>query len=158
MRTTILNSPILTGYGSYDYEPINIDEAKSLIKDGFNSAVGHQSTCDVLSTLLEVNVPLNRVQYTQQDGETALIFKLKSRPEEGRILTASEIEAVGYEFGLLRRQDCALIVPCKSKEGATLDANVASTYMGWGIEEVFDDKNRRITLRKGDKDIITYSY
>jgi hypothetical protein len=75
MKVTILNSPILTGYGSYDYEPITLDEAKSLIKDGFNSAVGHQSTCDVLSTLLEVNVPLNRVQYSQKDGETALIFR-----------------------------------------------------------------------------------
>lgn len=46
---------------------------------------------------------MNRVQYVQGVGDIALVFKLKSRPEEGKILTADEIEAIGYEFGRLVR-------------------------------------------------------
>lgn len=101
--TTILNTSILTVYGSYWYEPISVADAKDLVSRGFESAVGHQSTCDILSALLDVNVPMNRVQYVQGVGDIALVFKLKSRPEEGKILTADEIEAIGYEFGRLVR-------------------------------------------------------
>lgn len=100
---TILNSSILTNFGSYNYEPLTLDEAKSLILQGFESAVGHQSTCDILSSLLEREVKLNRVQYSQKVGDVALIFKLKGRPEESKILTIAEIEAIGYEFGKLTR-------------------------------------------------------
>lgn len=101
---TILNTSILTNFGSYNYEPINLDEAKILISDGFESAVGHQSTCDVLSALLNTDVRMNRIQYSQKIGDTALIFKLKGRAEEGKILSVEEINSMGYEFGLLKRE------------------------------------------------------
>ena len=101
--TTILNTSILTTYGCFEYKAISVSEARQMIADGFESAVGHQSTCDVLTALLGVTVPMNRVQYSQSVGETALVFKLKGRPEEGKILTAAEIEAIGYEFGSLKK-------------------------------------------------------
>jgi hypothetical protein len=101
MKPTILNTSILTSFGSFDYTEISLEEAQEAVKDGFDSAVGHQSTCEVLSTLLEVNVPLNRVQYEQKTGDTALVFKLNGRPEEGKILTAEEINSIGFSFGLL---------------------------------------------------------
>jgi hypothetical protein len=101
--TTILNSSILTNFGSYNYEPLTLEESKTLISNGFESAVGHSSTCEILSSLLDTEVKLNRIQYSQKVGEIALIFKLKGRPEEGKILTVSEIETIGYEFGKLTR-------------------------------------------------------
>jgi len=100
---TILNTSILTNFGSFNYEPLTLEDAKSLISEGFDSAVGHQSTCDVLSSLLGQEIKMNRVQYSQQIGDTALVFKLKGRPEEGAILTVDEIESIGYEFGKLTR-------------------------------------------------------
>lgn len=100
---TILNTSVLTNYGAYVYEPLTLNESKSLISGGFESAVGHQSTCDILSVLLGKEIKLNRVQYSQKAGDVALIFKLKSRSEEGKILTAEEIEKIGYEFGRLTR-------------------------------------------------------
>ena len=100
---TILNTSILTTYGSYFYEPITLTQAKKLIEQGFESAVGHQSTCDILTSLLEVNVPMNRVMYKQDFGDQALIFKLNGRPEEGKILSVEEIKEIGYEFGLLTK-------------------------------------------------------
>lgn len=103
MKVTILNTSILTSFGSFNYEPLTLEESKSLIAKGFESAVGHQSTCDVLTSLLNVDVKMNRIQYAQSPDDVALVFKLKGRPEEGKILTASEIEAIGYEFGKLTR-------------------------------------------------------
>ncbi len=102
---TILNTSILTCYGSYNYEPINLKTAREIIaKQTWQSAVGHQSTCDILSELLNISVPLNRIQYAQEAGEIALVFKLRGRPEEGKILSAQEIEQIGYEFGVLKRE------------------------------------------------------
>jgi Domain of unknown function (DUF1874) len=103
---TLLNTSILTNFGSYDYTPVSLKDVKNLIEEweGFESAVGHQSTCDVLTSLLGYNVPMNRQQYSQAVGQTAIVFKLKSRPEEGQILTVKEIEEIGYDFGLLIRK------------------------------------------------------
>jgi len=103
MKPTILNTSILTNYGSYTYGPLTLEESKNLISEGFESAVGHQSTCEILTSLLDVDVKMNRVQYSQQVNETALVFKLKGRPEEGKILSVADIEAIGYEFGKLTR-------------------------------------------------------
>lgn len=103
MATTILNTSILTTFGSFSYQPLSLDEAKACVADGFESAIGHQSTADVVSTLLGVAVPMNRQQYSQCVGDNALVFKLKGRPPEGVILSTAEIEAIGYEWGLLTR-------------------------------------------------------
>lgn len=101
---TILNTSILTNFGKYSYEPYTLDQAKLVVKwNGFQSAVGHQSTCDVLTKLLGVEVKLNRIQYSQKIGESALVFKLKGRLEEGKILSAEEVELMEYEFGKLER-------------------------------------------------------
>ena len=100
---TILNTSILTNFGSFNYESLTLEESKALVSEGFESAVGHQSACDILSSLLGKEVKMNRVQYSQNVGDVALVFKLKGKAEEGKILTVAEIEAIGYEFGKLTR-------------------------------------------------------
>ena len=70
MSVTILNTSILTNFGSYNYEPLTVEESKKLIENGFESAVGHQSTCDVINTLLNIDVKMNRVQYSQEVQKT----------------------------------------------------------------------------------------
>jgi hypothetical protein len=100
---TLLNTSILTTFGLYRYEPLALEEARRLVADGFISAVGHESTAQILSELLGITVPVQRVDYHQQAGEQAIVFKLKRRPPEGRILSADEIHTIGYEFGLLTR-------------------------------------------------------
>ena len=102
-KVTILNTSILTNFGQFNYSEITVDEAKELIKDGFESAVGHQSTCDVINTLLKSDVKMNRIQYSQEVSDIALVFKLNGRPEEGKILTSEEIQEMGYSFGKLIR-------------------------------------------------------
>lgn len=101
---TILNTSILTNFGAYNYHSISLLDAQQIVENNpFQSAIGHQATADILTSLLGVTVPMNRIQYSQQQGDTALVFKLKGRAEEGKILTVAEIEEMGYEFGLLKR-------------------------------------------------------
>ena len=105
---TVLNTPILTKFGKYQYNEISLDRAREIAQQAndFNqlvSAVGHQSTCDIITKLLGVTIPMNRIEHKQEVGTAALIFKLKGRPEEGKILTVEEIEEIGYNFGLLIR-------------------------------------------------------
>jgi hypothetical protein len=100
---TILNTSILTAHGTYSYRPVTLDEAKAMVSEGFESAIGHQSTADVISTLLGVECPMNRVMYQQGPGDKALVFKLNGRPEEGKILSIEDIEGIGYSWGVLER-------------------------------------------------------
>jgi hypothetical protein len=65
--------------------------------------VGHQATAEVLTDLLETEVALNRIDFHQEAGQQALIFKLNSRPPEGVILSREEIEDFGYQFQVLSR-------------------------------------------------------
>ena len=103
-KITLLNTSILTNYGTFEYSPIELGEAQKLLQENeFESAIGHSSTAQILSELLQIKVEVNRVEFCQSIDEIALIFKLRSRPPEGKILTSDEIEEIGYDFGILRR-------------------------------------------------------
>jgi hypothetical protein len=110
MQLAILNTSILTAFGSFKYTPLSLEDAQNVAQtahffsdDGVLSAVGHQSTAEILAELLGFDVPVNRIQFAQEPGQDALVFKLKGRAPEGKILDREEIEAIGYEFGLLTR-------------------------------------------------------
>ena len=101
----ILNTSILTSDGEYRLESISLDDARYFARhsEGFISAIGHESTAAILTELLGVPVPVNRIQFAQVPGQLALVFKLRGRPAEGRILSKEEIEAIGYDFKILER-------------------------------------------------------
>ena len=105
-KVTLLNTSILTAFGSFMYHEISLEEAQEITaKFPFQSAIGHESTAEILSKLLKQDVKMNRINFSQQVGETAIIFKLNGRPPEGVILTVLEIEKIGYSFGTLIRMD-----------------------------------------------------
>lgn len=102
----ILNTSILTAEGTYKLTDIDVDTARMLVHTReIDSAVGHQSTAEIMTTLLDKEIPVNRQMFSQQPGQQALVFKLNGRPQEGKILTADEIEQIGYKFQLLERID-----------------------------------------------------
>lgn len=101
---TLLNTSILTTFGQFDYQPITLETARSMVSSGdFESAIGHQATAEILTELLQVPVAVNRVNYSQGVNEKAIVFKLRGRAPEGAILTREQIDAIGYDFGLLER-------------------------------------------------------
>jgi len=108
-KLTLLNTSILTSFGTYVYEPLTLEEARALASEFeqkgkiIQSAIGHQTTADLLSGLLGLTVAVNRTEYKQAVNDVALIFKLKGRPPEGKVLSREELEEMGYEFGLLQR-------------------------------------------------------
>jgi hypothetical protein len=73
---TILNTSILTNYGRYDYCPLTLEQAKEKLADGFVSAIGHQSTADLLTTLLDVSVPLIGASRVARAVSAALCTRL----------------------------------------------------------------------------------
>ena len=100
----ILNCAILTAHGTFYYMPITLDKAKVYIKEnGFISAVGHQATAQILTELLEVEIPQNRIQAKQEDGQMAIVFAMNQRIAEGVILDRKEIEQIGYTLNLLEK-------------------------------------------------------
>lgn len=102
MAIYILNSPILTEYGKYDFQKITTEEAQKLLSNGnFISAVGHQATAEVMSSLLGVKIPTQRIQVKMQPKDKAIIFRLLTRLEEGKVLSREELEALPFEIGLL---------------------------------------------------------
>lgn len=104
IKVGIFNGTIATTNGLYRISDISIDEAKELIcKNGFISAIGHKSTAEAISDSFNINIPMNRIDFKQQVGQKAIVFKLNKRPPEGSILSRDEIERIGYSFRLMER-------------------------------------------------------
>ncbi len=101
----VMNSPILTAPGKYVYEQIDIERARRLLKEPFESAIGHEATAQFMSRLLGVEIPVNRVSIAMRPGDVAVIFRVKQRLEEGKVLTEGELRKVPYEIGLLKREE-----------------------------------------------------
>lgn len=104
---TLLNTSIITAVpGKYEIHEIGVADAQAMVFNGnWQSAIGHEATARVLSDLLQITIPVNRIEYKQQPRERAIVFKLRGRPEEGRILNREEIEAIGYDLYVLTREE-----------------------------------------------------
>lgn len=104
----LLNTAILTHSGNYTLTDISVDEARQLVQDNIDnldSAVGHQSPAEIMTTLLDVEIPVNRQVFAHEVGQSAIVFKLNGRPEEGKVLSVEEIKQIGFKFQLLTRND-----------------------------------------------------
>jgi len=104
-KLALLNTTIATVDGIFEVRTVSLEKAIKLAKDNENnllSAIGHESTAQIMTELLGVSVPVNRIQFAQEIGQAALVFKLKGRAPEGVILTKEEIEKIGYEFKTMK--------------------------------------------------------
>ena len=75
-----------------------------LTNNNFVSAIGHESTAQIISSVLGLNVPMNRINASFEEvGDLAICFKLNSRPKEGSILSLEDLQEIGFSWKLLER-------------------------------------------------------
>jgi len=106
MKLAILNAPIITSPGNYACFPIPLESARILVNSmEITSHVGHESTADLLSGLLERPIKFSRKELRQKVGQMALVFTLNHRAKEGTVLTKQELEDIGFQFQILYRKN-----------------------------------------------------
>lgn len=103
MTTYLINAPILPNYGSYDFQPLSVEQAQALLHSGFVSAIGHDATAKLLTHVLEQEISVNRIQVRLEVDDVAIIFRLQTRLPEGKVLDEAELFAMPFELGLLTR-------------------------------------------------------
>jgi len=99
--------------------PISLEEAKSLLQQGFVSAVGHESTAKVLSVLLGTEVPFNRVQIAITGEDIIVSFQFMVRLPEGKVLGEEEVVAL-YNEGKIKFFKVEVVLPAEKGLPCTL--------------------------------------
>ena len=109
MKLGLLNTSIITTTGTYKVVDLTLAQAKDLAqanKDNLLSAIGHSATADVLTKLLGVDVQANRIIFTQDVGQQAIVLKMKGRlPDDVKDLTIDDMHKIGFDLFLLTRLD-----------------------------------------------------
>jgi len=100
----IVNAPILplkpgSKYWVYARQ-ISVDEVITLLRtQGFVSAIGHEATARLLTDLLGIEIPMNRIQIQLGAGDEEIAFTLRRRLPEGKVIySPEELEQIGYDF------------------------------------------------------------
>ena len=107
MTRYILNSAVLTSPGRYSYRLVRVEEARAWAGRGdFISAIGYAETAEVLSAVLGVEVPAQRIEVRMAPGDEALVFRLKTRPSpDSKGHLGVDQVAQNAELGLLVREE-----------------------------------------------------
>jgi hypothetical protein len=71
--------------------PLTVEEAKALLAGGYISAVGHESTAAIISLLVGVEVPTNRIAIRLSRGDRLIVFQIGIRLAEGQVLSQEEV-------------------------------------------------------------------
>ena len=106
MKLVLLNTTIATTNGVFKITDLSLEQAKQLAqdnKDNILSAIGHEATAKVMTTLLGVEVPTNRIVFAQEKGQKAIVLKMNGRIPEGVVLTVEDMEKIGYSFKLMEK-------------------------------------------------------
>jgi len=70
--------------GNIAVKEISLEEARELLREGFTSAIGHESTARILTSLLGLEVPFSRINVTLEKGVRLLVAQYRGpRLEEG---------------------------------------------------------------------------
>ncbi len=101
----VLNAPVVTNYGVYRFTVIAPDAAREILSAGFISAVGHESTARLMSQMIGIDIPFNRITIHMEAGDKAIALWLLDRPGEAQVYSMEDLAAVNCELGLLERTD-----------------------------------------------------
>jgi hypothetical protein len=102
----LLNSPICTDYGCYDYVNVDTRTAKSFLEkypnDKVISAIGHEGTAQYLSALFEQTIENQRIEVQMQAGDQAIVIKIP-RQAIGTNLDIETLKTLNPSIGIMTR-------------------------------------------------------
>lgn len=78
--------------------PMTLDEVRQILKEGFISAVGHQDTSAVLSDILGLDVPCNRINVHLTSDDVLVVAQLVG----GRLPEGSTKLPDGFTFQFVK--------------------------------------------------------
>ena len=82
---------------------VPIDLVRELLASReFINAVGHQSTAELLSQLLDMPIEMNRIEIKLERGDELIVFQLMVRLPEGKVYTKEELLTIPFKFYLVR--------------------------------------------------------
>ena len=80
---------------------LSLDKAKEILSNGFTSAIGHEDTARVVSNLLGIDVPTNRVSISLESDEDTLII---AQVMGGRLPEGSTTIPEGMEIRFIKAE------------------------------------------------------
>jgi hypothetical protein len=95
-------SPAMLGKVEATVKEISLDQVKEGLEVlNWTSAVGHETTADVLSALLGCEVKFNRVNLVLEAGDRLFCVIPNFRANVAREFSREEVEAAGYRCFLV---------------------------------------------------------
>ncbi|MEM3974901.1 MAG: DUF1874 domain-containing protein [Desulfurococcaceae archaeon] len=64
---------------------------REISTNAITNAIGHASTVNVINTLCGASLSTNRIEVKLQDGDELILFQVRKRLEEGKVLSADEV-------------------------------------------------------------------
>ena len=77
---------------------ISEEQVRQILREGFDSAIGHESTANFLSKKLSVEIKANRKQIKLDDDTLLIVAQLMQRLSEGKVLSEEEIAKIPVKF------------------------------------------------------------
>jgi len=105
-RLILLNAPVLPRRAMVIVsEPTTIENVRALVRvaEKIYSYIGHESTAQLLTQLLEREVPVNRGEYEPAKGDIAVVVRLKRRLQSPQDL--KEVKPEDLEFHIISYED-----------------------------------------------------
>jgi sorbitol-specific phosphotransferase system component IIA len=79
----------------------SVEEVRQLLSTkGFVSAIGHQGTAQLLTELLGIEIPFNRLSVKLRPGDVCVHFVLKQRIPEGKVLSYEELRQLAFDLAI----------------------------------------------------------
>ena len=100
--------------------------AEAAIRGQLVSAVGHQSSADAMTAVLDIPVQMNRITVHPEPGDQFLCLRLLSRAPEGVILDREQLEAIGYSWALLSYESAPVPPPAVPVQEIMADIRAAA--------------------------------
>jgi len=59
-----------------EISPITPEKAKTILSGGFISVIGHQDTANVVSNILEIKIPMNRISLSLKKEDILIVAQI----------------------------------------------------------------------------------